>query len=735
MTPIPDTWRDRTRTPIDFIVVGAGAGGAPLAARLVERGYTVLVIEMGPRQPDKPPGAQVEPTEVPLLHPSTTEDERHSLRFFVKHFDHDPEESRDWKVHRPRNARRDEAGIFYPRAQGVGGCTIHNAMITISGPPEDWDEIAEATGDESWRGERMRRYFQRVERCHYARPSFWARAKALFGFGTGWENSRHGSNGWLDVTFSNLLFLKRDRTLLKVVLGGVAGAVRSGAEGFGDLLRAAVFGRLRPELDPNHWETLRRSPEGAARIPVAITPNGERSSPRERLLGLLDTNAPHRGRLLLQSGTCVTGLILVKDPAQQPRPRAVGIHCLPQEHVYEADPNASVSEQFPGAEQVPIYCRRDVLLCGGTFNTPQLLMLSGVGPAEHLRALGIDVLVDLPGVGANLQDRYEVPVHATVTDRFRSLDGLTLSATQPDPELRKWIDHPKAKAVRRGIYATNGGLVGLFVRSAQEERVPDLFIFALAGSFPGYYVGYSAPEVQLGRREGDPPGHRRALTWLILKARTRHREGTVRLRCRNPLRRPEIHFRSFPAGADEAPDPDLEALHEGVQVVERILRIGREQGTIAAYEYPGFDAFDGDVRAWIRHTAWGHHACGTCRIGADGDPRAVLDSRFRVRGVSGLRVVDASVFPRIPGFFIVSNIYTIAEKAADAIAEDHPLVPGRLPPDARAALEREPIYPSRPEHQARRAYPAALEEAEAELVRQRRQAAGLSEQPDPGTPS
>src|SRR5271157_5504940 len=100
MLDIPDDWQDRGRTPIDFIVVGAGAGGAPLAARLVERGYTVLVLEMGPKHPDPPP-----------LHPATTEDERHSLRFFVKHFDHDPAGSRDWKLHRPDNAKRDEEGI------------------------------------------------------------------------------------------------------------------------------------------------------------------------------------------------------------------------------------------------------------------------------------------------------------------------------------------------------------------------------------------------------------------------------------------------------------------------------------------------------------------------------------------------------------------------------------------------------------------------------------------------
>jgi len=733
MSDIPDDWKDRDRTPIDFLVVGAGAGGAPLAARLAERGYTVLVLEMGPRKPAPPAGAQVEVTDAPLLHPAASEDPRHGLRFFVKHFDHDPGQSRDWKTRLkpgvPPITRRDEEGLYYPRGQGVGGSTVINAMITICGPPEDYDEIAEATGDESWRGDRMRRYFQRVERCHYARPSPWARFKALFSGGTGWENGRHGFGGWLDVTLSDLMFMKRDRRLLRVVLAGVAGGARSGAERIGELLRAVVAGRFFPALDPNHWETLERSAEGVARIPVAITPNGRRSSARDRLLALLDPSSPHRDRLHLRSEYCVTKIILDDGPTNGSEPRAIGVRCLPQARVYEADQNARVAEPYPEREEIRLYCRREVVLCGGAFNSPQLLMLSGIGPADHLREVGIEPRVDLPGVGRNLQDRYEVPIVTTVTDRFRSLDGLSLSPSEPDARLRHWIEHPEASAYRRGVYSTNGGLMGMFVRSKQEETMPDLFIFALVGHFEGYYVGYSDPDALLRRLPGDSNAYSRTITWMILKARTRSRDGYVRLRCRNPLRRPEINFRFFPERPEGEDDPDLDALVEGVDVIDRIFRAGKEKNTFEEQIHPrGLqEEFGGDVREWIKHTAWGHHASGTCRIGADNDPLAVLDSRFRVRGVAGLRVVDASVFPRIPGFFLVSNVFTIAEKAADAISEDHPIPVADLP--AAAATERKltPIHPSRPEHVARRAYPAAMERAEAELVAARRRVAGLGE--------
>jgi choline dehydrogenase len=199
----------------------------------------------------------------------------------------------------------------------------------------------------------------------------------------------------------------------------------------------------------------------------------------------------------------------------------------------------------------------------------------------------------------------------------------------------------------------------------------------------------------------------------------------VRLQCRNPLRRPEINFHSFPPDAVDGGAPDLEALREGVEFVDQMLRTGQEQGTIAGHDFPGLNTFNGDVREWIKNTAWGHHACGTCRLGADEDPLAVVDSRFRVRGVSGLRVVDASIFPRIPGFFIVSSVYTIAEKAADAIAEDHPIPADGLTPEVKAERDRAPIWPSQPEFRARRTYPAVMEHAEAELIAGRRKAAGL----------
>lgn len=751
MQTIPEEWQRRASkadgdgTPFDFIVVGAGAGGAPLAARLVERGFRVLVIEMGPKKPEKPADALVENTEVPVLHTETTEDPRHSLQFYVKHFDHDPYESQDPKVHLPdhdrtendeassgNNREGDDAGIFYPRAQGVGGCTIHNAMITVCGPWSDWDEIAEATNDPSWRGGQMRRYFERLEDCLYDRPLTWfGWLKQMILGRSGWEGGRHGHGGWLQTSFADLRLLQRERKFARIIFEASIGALRTGAEQIKVVLRQLINGSPGPVLDPNHWETMQQSQAGLSMIPSSITADGRRSGPRERLLGA-EQNYPEH--LTILSEACVTQVVLedanggtVDD--SQVQQRAVGVKVFPRAHAYEADAQAKPVEENWADNETTIYCRREVILCGGAFNTPQLLMLSGIGDPNELRDQGIDVKVELSGVGKNLQDRYEVPVFAKLTDRFRSLDSLALTSRRPsadeDVELERWRNQSGNFDPPPNLCGSNGGLFAIIARSQQESTVPDLFLFALSGRFGGYEPGYSKPaSLQPGpSSDSDPDAaadHKRYLTWLVLKSRTRNNLGYVRLRSKSPFRRPEINFRSFPAVSNDdqlqGKCGDLDAIHEGVQIIKEILETGQKKGTIEQFSLPGIERFK-DEHAWIRHTAWGHHACGTCRIGPATDRHSVLDSRFRVRHVEGLRVVDASVFPRIYGYFIVTNVYMISEKAADVVCEDHADASG-------PGTARDPVLPTSRDHQKRRAYPVEFEADEAALIRERRRRAG-----------
>jgi choline dehydrogenase len=294
-------------------------------------------------------------------------------------------------------------------------------------------------------------------------------------------------------------------------------------------------------------------------------------------------------------------------------------------------------------------------------STPQLLKLSGIGPAEELREFGIEVRADVPGVGANLQDRYEISV---VTDLPRQLDLLAGGAfrpprpgdTAPDPLLAAWRDG-------KGPYTPRGGLLAVVASSSSAAPVPDLFVFAVPADFRGYRVGYAE---DLGRNKD-------RLTWVVLKAHTNNRAGSVRLKSADPLDPPEIRFRYFEEGSD-ASGADLDAVVAGVKLARGLTDRLAACGAQEIYPGPGVDT-DDEIRQYVRDNAWGHHACGTCAIGPSGDPNAVIDSQFRVRGVGGLRVVDASVFPRIPGYFIVTAVYMISEKAADVILADAALVP------------------------------------------------------------
>src|SRR5947209_13266221 len=142
-------------SPFEFVIVGSGGGGAPLAARLAEYGHRVLVLEAGPDHVAAAPATDPvrEVTSCPALHAPSTEREEVSWRFFVDHYA--KPETPDPKWNAPGN------GIFYPRATGIGGCTIHNAMITIVGPAADWDALAWFLDDPSWNGDVMRGYFRK----------------------------------------------------------------------------------------------------------------------------------------------------------------------------------------------------------------------------------------------------------------------------------------------------------------------------------------------------------------------------------------------------------------------------------------------------------------------------------------------------------------------------------------------------------------------------------------------
>jgi choline dehydrogenase len=224
---------------------------------------------------------------------------------------------------------------------------------------------------------------------------------------------------------------------------------------------------------------------------------------------------------------------------------------------------------------------------------------------------------------------------------------------EPDAAFISWTGNGT------GIYGSNGTLIGIIKRSRSDKKDPDLYIFGLPGYFKGYFPGYS----QQTERYHD------LFTWAILKARTNNTGGQVRLKSANPWDTPKIEFHYFSEGNDPSGD-DLDSVVAGVEFVRAMNEHLKTLGLIKSELLPGAEKTGQALRDFIQDEAWGHHASCTNKIGAHDDPMAVLDSRFRVRKTQGLRVVDASVFPRIPGYFIVSAVYMISEKAFDAILAD-----------------------------------------------------------------
>lgn len=631
----------------EYIIVGSGPGGGPLAANLARAGHSVVLIEAGLDNMYQSPDY-----EVPLLSAaSAPEDPRLEWAYFVNHYANLAQQEKDDKMQYDTNGN--PLGIFYPRAATLGGCAAHNFLIAVKPHESDWDYIAAATGDLSWLSTNMTKYWERVERNDYG--PFMV------------PGPDHGFNGWLGTqVFDPNYILSHDPLIVKNLL---AAALQFPSQWSASSLMATLNGDFtaflnkdanKPGLltrDLNSGAFGRDFQEGLFSVPLS-TLNSSRSSPREYIAATVASGYP----LTVLTGAFATQVLF--EPASNPKgqPTAVAVQYLDGTHLYQADPNATPPTSATLVKT--IRAKREIILAGGTFNTPQLLKLSGIGPAAELKSLGIPVIVNLPGVGANLQDRYEVGV-VSVTNMNYSIFNPCTFGYPGDPCLADWT------AGQENIYDTAGTMGVVVKRSSTAGLDPDLFMYAAPYNFTGYYRGYTqniAPDYP----------NLRHFTWGVLKAHTRNTAGTVTLKSTNPLEPPAINFHYFFEGttAGDAADLDLEAVADGVQFVRTVIAetnklMGQNGGSFTEI-YPGTANVQtrDQIKQFIQNEAWGHHACGTAKIGGPNDPMAVLDSRFRVRGVQGLRVVDASAFPKIPGYFIVVPIYIMSQKAADVILQD-----------------------------------------------------------------
>lgn len=339
---------------------------------------------------------------------------------------------------------------------------MHNGGVCALPSDDDWNAIAESTGDDTWLAKNMRQYFERIETAHYVPP----------------EIPGHGYTGYLNLTISDPAFMQQSSdvrdiasSIIKVTGGDVTRDINA--------------------LDPDRDQST-----GVFGLASHADPTGHRVGTNTYIRATLDD--PAKYPLTVQLRSLVTKVLFSEDSEE---PTAIGVEVLRGQSLYKADPRYNGTK----GEVVQIFAKREVIVSGGAFNTPQILKLSGIGPAEELEKFDIPVVKDLPGVGEKLADNYEGGVLALASKPLNGSSG-PIAVQLKTPTARK----------NRNIYA--------WCKS-----------FSFEGFWPGYPTEYGPSQYECAFVHMNP----------------RSQAGYVHLRSNDPQEPPEINFNFFEHGGDE----------------------------------------------------------------------------------------------------------------------------------------------------------------------------------------
>ncbi|KAJ7859302.1 hypothetical protein B0H14DRAFT_3630110 [Mycena olivaceomarginata] len=566
----------------DFVVIGSGVGGGPLAARLVENGFSVLVVDAGHNVVNVN-------TTIPLYFGRAVDDPQIELNYTYNEY------SPGAKF--PRN------DAWYPRAVLL----VHNAMLNdIADTKQDFDRLATMFNDPTWSYGNMRNYFKRIEHnLDFSRP-----------------NADHGVDGLETCNPEKLSF---SPSLPDPMLNDIVNTIAASGPALDDTNSAANVEAI-----------------GVGNPSYTIDEHHNRSCVRDRLL---EVQHRSKGKLTFAPDTLATKVALC-DPGAGRSPTAYGVEIA-------VGGALAVGSNFKGKQKLNIRLvtvRHEVIVSAGVFQSPQLLMLSGIGDKHALEQYGIGPVVHLPGVGTNLQDHDEVASIWSLKENYTLFDGCTfLYAPEDDPCLEYW-----ATSGHANLYSFGPALFTTMSRTTPDSVEPDMLTYWVPAYFPGFFRGFAQ---QIADTHN-------ALTAIVLKAHPSSR-GVVRLTGSHPQDPLRIEKRHFEAPGGPA---DITSMREAIKAAWALAASLNITMHVEKRVFPEPQVqSDEQIEDHILQNVFGHHACCTNPMGADDDLNAVLDGNFKVRGVDNLRVVDISSWPTIPGFFVTTPTYMISEKAADVI--------------------------------------------------------------------